>query len=393
VSWNLTEVIRGAAGAPGLDTADVVKPALWAVMVSLAALWQAAGVVPDVVAGHSQGEIAAATVAGVLSLADAAKVVTVRSQVPGGLAGIRPGQARVPVVSTVTGQLIDGDQMDGEYWYRNLRETVQFQQVVTMLAGLGVTAFAEVSPHPVLVAGIEQTLADLATPGGAAVVTGSLCRGEGGLRRFALSLAQLYVRGVSVDWSRWFAGSGTQAVGLPTYAFQHQRCWPQHRPAPAAAVWRGVESLGLEAAGHPLLGAVVELPDGQGTVLTGWLSVAGQPWLADHVVLGRVLLAGTAFVELAVRAGDAVGCAALEELTLQAPLVLPADGAVQVRVQVARPDELAGSSRRAVRIYSRPRGQYGGEGWSCHATGVLAGDHAGQDWPRPGWDTGPRSRA
>jgi acyl transferase domain-containing protein len=389
VGWDLAEVIRGVAGAPGLDTADVAKPALWAVTVSLAALWQAAGVVPDVVAGHSQGEIAAATVAGVLSLADAAKVVTVRSQVPGGLAGIRPGRARVPVVSTVTGQLIDSDQMDEEYWYRNLREAVQFQQVVTVLAGLGVTAFAEVSPHPVLAAGIKQTLAELATPGEAAVVTGSLCRGEGGLRRFALSLAQLYVRGVSVDWSRWFAGSGAQAVGLPTYAFQHQRCWPQHRPAPAAAVWRGVESLGLEAAGHPLLGAVVELPDGQEAVLTGWLSVATQPWLADHVVMGRVLLAGTAFVELAVRAGDAVGCAVLEELTLQAPLVLSADGAVQVQVQVARPDE---SGRRAVRIYSRPRGQSDGEGWSCHATGVLAGDHAGQAgeavdftaWPPPG---------
>ena len=263
----------------------MVQPALWAVMVSLAALWQAAGVTPDVVAGHSQGEIAAAVVAGVLSLADAAKVVAVRSRVlavlagrgamaavrgaggagrgaagplgpgpvsvaavngPGqvvvagepvavaalvaeckadgvnarvlpvdyashcaqieqirdellaGLAGIEAGPGQVPVVSAVTGELVDGEELDAGYWYRNLREPVRFEQAVRVLAGLGVTAFVEVSPHPVLVQGVEQTLADSAE---GMVVTGSLRRGEGGLRRFALSLAQLWVRGVGVDWS------------------------------------------------------------------------------------------------------------------------------------------------------------------------------------------------
>ena len=451
VEWDLDQVIRGAAGAPGLDTADVVQPALWAVMVSLAALWQAAGVVPDVVAGHSQGEIAAAVVADVLSLADAAKVVAVRSRVLGvlagrgamaaveepwerlaarlgglpgsvsvaavngpgqvvvagdpaavaalvtrcaadgvsarvlpvdyashcaqveqvrdelvaGLAGIVPGPGRVPVVSAMTGELADGELMDAGYWYRNLRETVRFEQTVRVLAGLGVTVFVEVSPHPVLVTVIEQTLAELPAAAEGAVVTGSLRRGAGGLRRFALSLARLWVHGVAVDWARWFTRSLAQPVHLPTYAFQRQRYWPQRRAATA-----GVVSLGLEAADHPLLGAVVELPDGQGAVLTGWLSVAGQPWLADHMVTGRVLLAGTAFVDLAVRAGDAVGCAVLEELTLQAPLVLPSDGAMRVQVVVAGPEE---AGRRAVRIYSRPGEQPGGEGWTCHATGVLAG--------------------
>ena len=97
------------------------------------------------------------------------------------------------------------------------------------MAGLGVTAFVEVSPHPVLVTGIGQTLAELPGPS-KAVVTGTLRRGEGGLRRFGLSLAQLHVRGVAVDWSRWFTGVGARPVELPTYAFQHQRYWPQGRP-------------------------------------------------------------------------------------------------------------------------------------------------------------------
>jgi malonyl CoA-acyl carrier protein transacylase len=349
--------------------------------------------VPEAVAGHSQGEIAAAVVAGVLSLEDGAKVAAVRSQalaalgparvagcaaegvaaakdaaqirdqILAGLAGIRPSQARVPLVSTVTGQLIDGDQMDAGYWYRNLREDVRFQQAVTELAGLGVTAFVEISSHPVLVAEIKQTLADLASAG-EAVVTGTLRRGEGGLRRFALSLAELYVRGVAVDWTRWFAGSGAQRVELPTYAFQHQRYWPQRRSAVAAS--REVEDLGLaEAGGHPLLGVVMELADGQGAVLTGRLSVHEQPWLADYVVLDKPLLPGTAFLDLAVRAGDTVGCPVVEELTMQAPLVLPAGGTVQVQVVASGPDE---TGRRAVRVYARPAGQE----WTCHATGVLA---------------------
>jgi short-subunit dehydrogenase/acyl carrier protein len=447
---------------------------LWAVMVSLAALWQAAGVTPDVVAGHSQGEIAAACVAGVLSLADAAKVVAVRSRVLGvlagrgamaaveepqervaarlgalpgpglvsvaavngpaqvvvagdpaavaalvagcaaegvsarvlpvdyashcaqveqvrdellaGLAGIEPAPGQVPVVSAVTGQLIGSELMDAGYWYKNLREAVRFEQAVTVLAGLGVTAFVEVSPHPVLVQGIEQTLAELAgTSGGEGfVVAGSLRRGEGGLRRFALSLAQLHVRGVAVDWARWFAGVRARPVELPTYAFQHQRYWPQLRSsAPASAA-----DLGQEAAGHPLLGAVVELPDGQGLVLTGRLSVQAQPWLADHVALDKRLLPGTAFVELAVYAGHQAGCGWLEELTLEAPLVLPPDGAVQVQVVVAGPD---GSGRRAVRVYSRPEAGVGELGWARHATAAVveAGERKQEAfdftaWPPPG---------
>ena len=87
VDWDLLEVLAGAGGAPGLEAAEVVQPALWAVMVSLAAVWQAAGVGPDAVVGHSQGEIAAATVAGILPLADAARVVAVRSRALSGLGG------------------------------------------------------------------------------------------------------------------------------------------------------------------------------------------------------------------------------------------------------------------------------------------------------------------
>ncbi|WP_443053082.1 type I polyketide synthase [Streptomyces sp. FXJ1.172] len=87
VDWSLTDVLRGNDNAPGLDRVDVVQPALFAVMISLAALWQHHGIQPDAVIGHSQGEIAAAHIAGALTLDDAARIVALRSQALLPLAG------------------------------------------------------------------------------------------------------------------------------------------------------------------------------------------------------------------------------------------------------------------------------------------------------------------
>ncbi|WP_143659620.1 SDR family NAD(P)-dependent oxidoreductase, partial [Streptomyces sp. MP131-18] len=137
--------------------------------------------------------------------------------------------------------------------------------------------------------------------------------------------------------------------------------------------------LGLTGADHPLLGAAVGLanadgqPGGDAVVLTGRLSLSTHPWLADHAVSGTVLLPGTAFVELAVRAGDQVGCDRVEELTLEAPLVLPTEGAVRLQVAIgtAAPD-----GRRTVSVHSRRETSAdeildGGESWVRNASGLL----------------------
>ncbi|MFG2832214.1 SDR family NAD(P)-dependent oxidoreductase [Streptomyces sp. NPDC048434] len=114
------------------------------------------------------------------------------------------------------------------------------------------------------------------------------------------------------------------------------------------------------------MAAAVWLAEGDGLVLTGRLSLAAMPWLADHAVHGTVLLPGTAFVDLTVHAGDLAGCSALEELTLQEPLVLPGSGGVQLQIQVGDSD--GDSGRRTVTVSSRE-----GEGsWVRHAVGVLA---------------------
>ena len=150
---------------------------------------------------------------------------------------------------------------------------------------------------------------------------------------------QLFTTGVRVDWPAVFAGSGGRRVELPTYAFQRRRFWL----TPTAAGPADAAGLGLGGAGHALLGAVVERPDSGGVVLTGRLSLAAQPWLADHAVGGVVLFPGAGFVELVIRAGDEVGCAVIEELVLAAPLVMHRGAGVQVQVVVGAAGE-SGSS-------------------------------------------------
>ncbi|MEU8207543.1 type I polyketide synthase, partial [Streptosporangium sp. NPDC049046] len=156
---------------------------------------------------------------------------------------------------------------------------------------------------------------------------------------------------------------GGRRVDLPTYAFQHQRFWPNAKQSGDAHV------LGLAATRHPLLGAVMPRADSDGVVLTGRLSSASHSWLADYVVAGSVVLPGSAFVELAVRAGDQVGCEVVEELILDAPLVLGAGDAVAVQVWVGAAEE---TGRRSVSVYARSADAAEEVPWVRHATGTLA---------------------
>ncbi|WP_203759509.1 polyketide synthase dehydratase domain-containing protein, partial [Actinoplanes octamycinicus] len=125
--------------------------------------------------------------------------------------------------------------------------------------------------------------------------------------------------------------------------------------------------LGLGATGHPLLTAAVALPDSDTVVLTGRLSIQSHPWLAEHRVGEQVILPGAALAELAVHAGDQVGAGSVAELTIEAPLVLPVQGAVALRVTV---DE----GTQAVAIYSRPVD--GDDSWTRHARGMVSSQPA-----------------
>ncbi|MFE2530393.1 SDR family NAD(P)-dependent oxidoreductase [Streptomyces sp. NPDC059371] len=297
------------------------------------------------------------------------QIERVEARASEGFAGISPLPGSVPFYSTVTGGKLDAAELGSGYWYRNMRQTVRFHDATRAALADGHDVFVEVSPHPVQLAGIQDTIE--AAEAEAAVVP-TLRRRDGGRHRLMLSLAQAHVHGVAIDWDAVLPGA--RRADLPTYAFQRERYWLE-----AGAPAGDVRAAGLDAADHPLLDAAVELPDAGGHLLTGLLSLQAQPWLADHAVLGTVLLPGTAFVELAAHAAAETGCDLVEELTLQAPLVLPEHGGVALQVLVGAQDA---SGRRPLSVHSRS-----GDGpWIRNATGVLAtgGAPSGTDlssWP------------
>ncbi|MDO0938362.1 type I polyketide synthase [Streptomyces sp. DG2A-72] len=457
----------GTAEAAALDTTGCTQPAVFALEVALFRLLESWGIRPDVLAGHSVGEIAAAHVSGVLSLEDACTLVAARGRLmqrlpsggtmvaveagadevlpllaghehevglaavnaPGAvvlsgadaavreivdvltergrrtrrlrvshafhsplmepmfdgfrrtLEGVTFHEPGIPIVSTVTGATDPEEMRTADYWVTHVRATVRFADAVTALHAQGVGRWVEVGPSAALLPMVQQTLdamdgpvgpeggggADVAAPGGPAVVA-VLRRAEPEEKALLTAVSRLHAAGTSVDWAAVLEGLGAQRVDLPTYAFQRQRYWLD---VPAGT--GDMSAAGLGAAHHPLLGASVALAEGDGVLLTGRLSPAAQPWLADHAVGGVTLVPGAALVELALRAGDEAGCGRVDDLTLEAPLVLPADGAVQVQVTVGAPDE---RGARPVHVYSRPQpdpqhARSADTGWTRHATGLL----------------------
>jgi len=463
VDWSLMAVLEGRDGAPSLERVDVVQPVLFSVMVALVSLWRSLGIEPNALVGHSQGEIAAAYVAGALSLEDAVKIIARRSraltafvgqgsmaavQLPlaelepllapfqdrlsiaaingpssitiageseavetllqdlesrgvfalklrsavashcslmdplretlsHDLAGIQPRKARIPLYSTVTASPIDGVELEPSYWFDNLRRSVRFADAVERLVADGHRFFVEVSPHPLLMLPLQETLYS----GEPSCTVGSLWQDEGDLRRILLSLGELHVHGYPVDWTAFFQPLGGGRVSLPTYAFQRERHWLDAGASRSA----DVASAGLTSAEHPMLGAAVALADGDGFLFTARLSLSDHPWLSGNVAFGHVLLPGTAFLEFALVAARHVGLERVDELTFEAPLLLTSSSAVRLQLSVGGPGE---SGRRALAIYGRDERQDDGP-WTRFATGTLAPteERVSFDlgtWPPPG---------
>nr|WP_229397791.1 type I polyketide synthase [Micromonospora okii] len=368
---------------PAADTELLIAP--WARALSVAALNGAAatvvagdvGPIDELLAACAERGIRARRVA-VDFASHSGHVEAVREDLAASFGVIEAHPAEVAFHSTVTGERLDTTGLDADYWYRNLREPVRLAPVVDALIDAGFRTFVEVSPHPVLKVVVQDAL-DRAAAGQPGVVVGSLRRDEHGPRQLLTALGDLHTAGVPVDWAAVFAGSGAARVDLPTYAFQRQRFWPE------VGSWRvgDVSGAGLGVAGHPLLGAAVRLAGDDEVVLTGRLSVSSHAWLADHVVSGAVVVPGTALVELVVRAGDEVGASRVRELTVSAPLVLPASGGVRVQVRVGA----AEGGVRQVTVHSQAEDDAEAE-WVRHAEGLLepaaAEEPAVGAWPPVG---------
>ncbi|MFH5210974.1 SDR family NAD(P)-dependent oxidoreductase [Antrihabitans sp. NCIMB 15449] len=413
-----------------LDRTANTQLALFAVEVALCRLLESWGVIPDVVVGHSIGEIAAAHVAGVLDLADAVRLVTARGAlmaalpsggamlaveiaeadiadlptgvsiaginsrssvtVSGPVAGIEELEARwsgrrtkrltvshafhselmdpmvaefaavaqnltwnlprIALVSTVTGRLETELFADPGYWVRQVREPVRFADGISAAQAVGGSRFVEVGPDAQLSAVIDAD-AD------ADAVVAVQRRGRSQVQTVVRTVADAHCYGVAVDWARFFAGQGAQRVDLPGYPFQHQRFW---LAAPQAE----------STLDHPILDSDVSVAGRGERIFGGRLSVDTHPWIADHVLLGVIVVPGTAFVEMVMRAGEQIGCDYVDELTLEVPLTFDAAEVVRIQVTVAAADDVGA---RSVAVYSRPDAADAAEAeWTRHASGTIA---------------------
>ncbi|MFD0363634.1 SDR family NAD(P)-dependent oxidoreductase [Nocardia sp. GCM10030253] len=442
----------GSETAALLDHTEYTQPALFAIEVALFRLLQSWGVSPDYLVGHSIGEIAAAFVAGVWSLADACTLVAARGRlmqalpVGGAMVSVTAEEAEVveliggridsvgigavngprslvlsgdedaveeiaaslaergaktkrlavshafhsprmdpmlaefervctgltyhkptiPIISTVTGEPAGDDALcSAAYWVGQVRQPVRFMAAAQRLIGAErVTVAWEAGPGAALTTLVHQTAAAADKPVPTTKPVLRIPGDDGEVLGLVGALAAGYCAGAQLNWSEMFAGSGATVVDLPTYPFQGERFWLQ--PAGVA----DVRQSGLEDAAHPLLGAVVRLPASDEIICTGRLSLRTHAWLADHDIGGAVLLPGTAFVEMALHTGALVECTRLAELVLQAPLLLPAAGAIELRVVAGATEDTRG---RSLSIYSRPQAEPDAEQseWTCHAVGVI----------------------
>jgi NADPH:quinone reductase-like Zn-dependent oxidoreductase/malonyl CoA-acyl carrier protein transacylase/NAD(P)-dependent dehydrogenase (short-subunit alcohol dehydrogenase family)/acyl carrier protein len=460
----LKELVFSDEGSPEaklLDRTESTQAALFAIEVALYRLFESFGVRPDYLVGHSIGELAAAHVAGVLSLADACTLVAARGRLMGALPeggamlaveaseeelaptlaeheglslaavngpracvvsgeqgpveaceahwrgegrrtsrltvshafhsllmepmldefravaeGLAFEEPKLAVVSNLTGALAGDELRDPGYWVRHVREAVRFAAGVAELERLGVTRFVELGPDGVLTAmaraSVSEPLAERA------LFAAAMRSGREGPRTLLAAAGAMHAAGVPLDWQALLAERAARRVELPTYAFQRERYWLTGSDGPG-----DLAAAGLGAVDHPLLGAAVSMAGGDEWVFTDSWSVVTHPWLADHAIFDTVIAPGTALAELAFRAGREAGSEAIEELTIEAPLVLPELGSVQVQVTVGAPDE---SGRRPIEVYSRETetsddgtGGGGAADWTRHASGLLAAAPAHAD--------------
>jgi acyl transferase domain-containing protein len=424
----IREIINGGEE---LDETRYTQPALFALEIALFRLARSWGVKPDVLAGHSIGEVAAAHCAGVLSLADAAKLVVARGALMqalptgGGMVAI---DATPEAVLEAAGDTVDIAAVNGPSAVvisgaaeavaavaakfertKKLRVSHAFHSRLMdpMLAEFRAVAegltYAE--PRIPVLSTVTGAPADLTSPEywvrqvreGVRFLDAVTRAAADGVTRFlelgpdttltAMADGCLDERPEGLVLASLLHKEQDEAVAALTGVAQLHVSgvnvdWAAvYEPTGARPVglptypfqrsryWMESTASAPGEEDHPLLGSMLDLADADGLLFTGRLSAGTHPWLADHVVGGSILFPGTGFVEMAIRAGDEAGCPRLEELTLEYPLVLPERSGV--RVQFAVGAATTGGDR-TFSVHSRPEGAADGVPWTRHATGRLA---------------------
>jgi len=266
------------------------------------------------------------------------------------LAKLQPGESFAHFYSTVTGTLLDGTELNAEYWWHNIRKPVLFEQAINGILDSGINIFIEISPHAVLRNYISHCMKDLAIEGR---IIPTVTRGDDAPQRVWAAFSQAVIAGVSVDWQHFFPSPGA-FVQLPNYPWQRERHWHPVTP----------ESFGLleRRKVHPLLGYPLQQHE---LTWENQLDTKLNPPLADHVVGGATVFPGAGYSELALAAalawhpGD---LAEIEELEIHSPLLLSADHAKLVRLCIEAQDG-------SLTIKGREFGST--EPWALYAVGRI----------------------
>jgi acyl transferase domain-containing protein/NADPH-dependent curcumin reductase CurA/short-subunit dehydrogenase/acyl carrier protein len=270
-------------------------------------------------------------------------------------AGVTFRSPRIALISNLTGAPFAARQApDAAYWRQHARQPVRFLEGVRALKDLGITVCLELGPAPTLTSLGRQCLndSDMAW-------VPSLRKGQDDAAMLAHALGDLYVRGASIDWAKVYQPRHARRATLPTYPFERQRYWVEPTSVAAPSLDAGATSHG-----HPLLGAHMRVAaPGEFHVWEGSVSLADQPYLADHCVQGVPIFPATAYIEMAVAGiaeafGD--GRVTLHNLVFEQPLYPVSEPrAVQLIV--------TGPSRDALTFRIVSRGSDGS--WTEHMNG------------------------
>jgi acyl transferase domain-containing protein len=270
------------------------------------------------------------------------------------LGSIAPGPAQIPLISTVTGERIEGERLDARYWALNMRRPFLFAQVTKELLAAGYNTLLEVSPHAVLASSVAQTVRHA---GGRAAIVTSLRRDEDEAQTMLESLAALYENGATVAWKSVYPKG--RIVPLPNYPWQRRRYWfDQLGGGGDSGERRGV---------HPLLGESCE-PALSAEPMRVWesdLDLRRVGYLADHKLHGEIVFPGAAFLEMAIAAARQVWpgkAVTARDVVFERPLLI--DKVAPLRLQTAL---VVRGEEAAVFIFSRS----GQSPWVRHASGKV----------------------
>lgn len=451
IGWSVRSAIEGD-DPTWTSSTRLVQPALWAMAIALTRTWQAWGITPDAVLGQSQGEIAAAHIAGALTLEQSGLLVCTRAELatelcpPGAMARVelpvdqipallaesqshaqiavhnspsstvlagsrqeierierscelrridcqrisvdyaahssmvdpvrepllhrlnpfRPTATTVPMWSTVTGAPIRGDELDLDYWWRNLREPVLLAPTLRAVLEAGAATFIQVSPHPLLTAAIEETATEC---GGRATALASLRRGRPERATLLDTLAVLYAQGRQLNWAEIYADTA-RAFELPRYPWQRGEFWHQSANCPWPPFGARSHSADPPKDVMASTSTPATAPTREAAVTESASNGAERPrirldqhrhrFLLDHQVDGHPVLPGAALIDLLLGAAESAAQEiVLGDIRFTAMLPITAETLAATEFRVT----LGADAARRFEVSSRN----GSDDWTIHA--------------------------